>query len=104
MTRRGTSNKNQQPNSKQRGRLKAFLLERDGDGETAPCAGRCGRRLVVAEITLDRWPVSGHDGGTYRRNNVRAMCGPCNSSDGSLQMHIRLGHKVKVTVTIEEGS
>jgi hypothetical protein len=37
--------------------------------------------LDDATITVDRI-VPGRDGGTYRRNNIRPACGPCNSETG----------------------
>lgn len=94
VTRRGSSNKNQQPNSRDRLRLKQHCLDRDGDGVQVKCAGTCGGMVTIATASLDRFPVAGYDGGTYRQSNVRLMCVPCNSSDGSMSMHRRLGHKV----------
>jgi hypothetical protein len=92
---RGTSNKNQMPSAHRRRRLRQHCLDRDGDGTTVACAFGCGLMLVMDTITLDRFPVSGYDGGTYRRENVRAACGPCNSQDGSNRMHIRYGHTLR---------
>lgn len=96
MSRRGTSNKNQMPNSTHRRRLRQHVLDRDGDGVSVACAFGCGVLLTIEVITLDRFPITGRDGGTYRKDNVRAACGSCNSSDGSLRMHARLGHRMKV--------
>jgi hypothetical protein len=33
-------------------------------------------------ITADRWPISGKEGGSYRRDNIRPACLRCNASDG----------------------
>jgi hypothetical protein len=92
---RGTSNKNQTPNSAHRRRLRQHCINRDGNGVTVLCAFGCGVELTVDTATLDRYPLSGHDRGTYRKDNVRAACGSCNSRHGSLDMHVRLGHKVR---------
>ncbi|MCW2950796.1 MAG: hypothetical protein JWN41_1809 [Thermoleophilia bacterium] len=92
---RGTSNSNVKPSWATRKKLKQLCLDRDGDGITVLCAGTCGRRLTFSEVSLDRHPVAGIDGGRYKPDNVRAMCVPCNASDGSLRMHARLGHRLK---------
>lgn len=42
---------------------------------------RCGVLLTVASLTVDRI-IPGCHGGTYRRNNIRPACGPCNSETG----------------------
>ena len=42
---------------------------------------RCGRLLTVDTVTVDRI-VPGCKGGTYRRDNIRPACGPCNSETG----------------------
>lgn len=38
---------------------------------------RCGRLLIFCTLTVDRI-IPGKKGGTYRRNNIRPACGPCN--------------------------
>lgn len=92
---RGTSNKNQTPNSAHRRRLRQHCIDRDGNGTTVLCAFDCGTELTVETATLDRYPIGGHAGGTYRKDNVRAACGSCNSRHGSLDMHVRLGHTIR---------
>lgn len=42
---------------------------------------RCGTLLTVDTVTVDRI-IPGCKGGTYRRNNIRPACGPCNSLTG----------------------
>lgn len=42
---------------------------------------RCGVLLVADTVTVDRI-IPGCRGGTYRRNNIRPACGPCNSETG----------------------
>ena len=34
-------------------------------------------------ITVDRYPVPGIDGGSYRHGNIRPACGTCNSRHGN---------------------
>ena len=58
--------------------LRAWVLRAFGNGNVAPCAG-CGRLLNFQMTTLDRFPIPGKFGGTYRRDNTRPMCQPCNS-------------------------
>lgn len=80
LARRGTSNRNARGSTYDRAARRRFLLAKFGDGETAPCY-RCGVELTGSTITVDRI-VPGRDGGTYRRNNIRPACGPCNSETG----------------------
>jgi hypothetical protein len=47
-----------------------------GNGRTVPCF-HCGRRLRKPQI--DRYPICGHDGGSYRRGNIVPSCKRCNS-------------------------
>lgn len=42
---------------------------------------RCGCLLTVDTVTVDRIKP-GCRGGTYRRDNIRPACGPCNSETG----------------------
>lgn len=63
---------------KKRG-LRAWVLQEFGNGNVAPCAG-CGRLLNNANLTLDRFPVPGKFGGTYRRGNLRPQCARCNNT------------------------
>lgn len=42
---------------------------------------RCGTLLTDGTLTVDRI-IPGCEGGTYRRNNIRPACGPCNSETG----------------------
>lgn len=42
---------------------------------------RCGTLLTVDTVTVDRIKP-GCKGGTYRRDNIRPACGPCNSETG----------------------
>ena len=74
------------------------IVEGKSGGTTVLCAFGCGAELTVETATLDRYPIGGHDGGTYRKDNVRAACGSCNSRHGSLDMHVRLGHNIRSVV------
>lgn len=42
---------------------------------------RCGDLLTEDTVTVDRI-IPGCKGGTYRRDNIRPACGPCNSETG----------------------
>jgi 5-methylcytosine-specific restriction endonuclease McrA len=105
VSRRGTTNGNARGSVKDRERRRAWLVDtyradrdvvvigmRDGRelvldttpgrGEPACRCYRCGRLLTVATVTVDRI-IPGCQGGTYRRENIRPACGPCNSSTGA---------------------
>lgn len=81
---RSTSNSNARGSSYTRRRRKDWLLSPaagfGGDGSTVKCY-RCPTVLDVDTITVDRI-VPGVDGGTYKRDNIRPCCGPCNYSTG----------------------
>lgn len=77
---RGTSNTNARGSSEDRRRRKVFLLNKFGNGKTAPCY-RCPTALDFVTITVDRI-IPGCEGGTYRRDNIRPACAPCNSETG----------------------
>lgn len=104
---RGTTNKNVSGNNEDRRRRRAWLIEtyradvdvwvlangayvevsRELDVlpigvQTACRCYRCGCLLTVETVTVDRI-IPGCYGGTYRRNNIRPACGPCNSSTGA---------------------
>jgi 5-methylcytosine-specific restriction endonuclease McrA len=79
---RGTSNRDKRGNTTDRYRRKVFLLEKHGDGETCTCY-RCPTVLDIRTITVDRI-IPEVDGGTYRRDNIRPACGPCNSETGGM--------------------
>lgn len=50
-------------------------------GQAACRCYRCGALLTVDTVTVDRIRP-GCQGGTYRRENIRPACGPCNSETG----------------------
>lgn len=106
--RRGTSNGNSSGSAETRRRRKRWLLETyraDVDllitpigtvfGSASadyvyegPCTRvpacrcyRCGRLLTFETLTVDRI-IPGCQGGTYRRDNIRPACGPCNEKTG----------------------
>lgn len=101
MTRRGTTNRNQRGNTRDRESRRRWLVETFradvdlnersrfhdsrislGDGTPACRCYRCGSLLTVAMVTVDRI-VPGCHGGTYRRNNIRPSCARCNSETGA---------------------
>lgn len=82
MSGRGTSNSldPSRGNQQQRRARKLWLLATFGDGISAPCVF-CGVALLYSALTVDRI-VPGCQGGTYRAENIRPACGPCNSREG----------------------
>lgn len=40
----------------------------------------CARRLTYRRLEVDRHPLCGHSGGSYRRNNIVPACRRCNAS------------------------
>ena len=60
--------------------LRIWVLHHFGDGETVACVG-CNEDLDRDTLTLDHYPIPAYMGGTYRYDNVRPMCAPCNSSN-----------------------
>jgi len=90
---RGTSDTNSRGSAASRRARKAFLLVTFGDGYTAPCFF-CHFELDWFTLTVDRI-LRGINGGSYKRDNIRPACGACNSSDGSIEMHLRRGHNVR---------
>lgn len=73
---RGSSNKNVAGNSYDRRRRRAWIMETFGNGKTVPCF-HCGRRLR-SRFEVDRYPICGHAGGRYTRDNIVPSCGKCN--------------------------
>ncbi len=84
---RGTTNRNQRGNTKERAARRQWLLDTYGDGVTAPCMiqfdENCLGTVCEGTLTVDRHPVPGIDFGTYDRDNIRPACGPCNSRAGT---------------------
>lgn len=89
---RSTSNGNATGSSTDRRRRKQWLLNTFGDGETAKCELRCHPDCLevvdFGTLWVDRWPIAGVHGGSYRQENIRPSCPVCNMSDGG-----RLGAK-----------
>lgn len=105
VARRGTTNGNARGSVTDRQRRRAWLVAtyranldvlvvrlgngrelrldtRFGQGEPACRCYRCGVLLTADTVTVDRI-IPGCQGGTYRRDNIRPACGPCNSLAGS---------------------
>ena len=74
-------------NTRDRRRRKLWLLSAaagfGGTGRCVPCFW-CSKRLTLGNITTDRFPICGHRGGSYRRNNVVPACLSCNRRRCSL--------------------
>lgn len=91
---RGTSNTNARGSSYARRARKQYLLDQFGDGKTTTCY-RCPAVLDFSTITVDRI-IPGCHGGTYRRNNIRPACSPCNTeTGGKLGADQRAANKLK---------
>lgn len=54
---------------------------------------RCGELLTAEEVSPDRWPVAGVDGGRYVKGNTRPSCESCNTKVGSALGHARKAAK-----------
>jgi 5-methylcytosine-specific restriction endonuclease McrA len=83
VTVRGSTNRSEpsRGDRNQRRKRKQYLLDKFGDGTTAPCS-YCRADLTIETITTDRHPIPGCQGGTYALDNIRPACGPCNSKHG----------------------
>lgn len=93
---RGTSNGNAAGSSYARRRRKLWLLATFGDGTTAPCSfDGCEEVLTFETLTVDRFPVAGVDGGTYKRGNIRPACAFHNSQGGTA---VREARKLRLRV------
>lgn len=83
---RGTTNRNARGSAADRAVRKQWLLDTFGDGKRTQCLLRsspeCARWVTLATISVDRFPLAGCEGGTYRRDNIRPACLPCNSVTG----------------------
>jgi hypothetical protein len=80
--RRGTTNRNVRGSSTDRRRRREWLVQTYGSNGRVLCWRGCGAWLTVDTLTVDRL-VPGCRGGTYRRENIRPACAPCNTSWGS---------------------
>lgn len=81
--RRGTTNRNQRGNTRDREARRRWLVRAyQSDYGSGWCrCYRCGALLTVDTVTVDRI-IPGARGGTYRRNNIRPACARCNSETG----------------------
>lgn len=80
---RGTTNSNARGNTRDRLKRKLWLVINWRSNENALTCRcyRCGVLLTVGTVTIDRI-IPGCRGGTYRRNNIRPACAPCNMETG----------------------
>lgn len=82
---RGSSNSNNRGSAADRRARKVWLLlmfNPELGPDKAMCAYECGTILTLETVTVDRFPLRGADGGSYRRGNIRPACGDCNNADG----------------------
>jgi len=42
----------------------------------------CDKILTLKTLEVDRYPIAGKDGGTYRRGNIVPACWKCNGGRG----------------------
>ena len=63
--------------TRDRKRRKAWLMSTFGDGRSVPCRW-CGKRLTRSVLEVDRHPLPGWAGGSYKRGNIVPACAPCN--------------------------
>lgn len=65
--------------SEARRRRRAYLYEKHAVRGWIPCH-HCGVKMRAGEMQVDRFPVCGHDGGRYTRDNIVPACATCNGS------------------------
>lgn len=103
---RGRRNSNERGGSKDRRARRAWLVTPEagfgGDGTQVPCqapvGGKhrrkpqvCGTMVTAATLFVGRI-VPGHQGGTYRRDNIRPECPRCSCREGQgLTTELRKG-------------
>lgn len=80
------ASRNLRGSAKSRRRRRVWLMEKFGDGQTMPCH-HCGQRLTIEQIEVDRFPICGHSGGRYVRNNIVPSCKPCNGKRCTTAFH-----------------
>jgi hypothetical protein len=79
---RGTTNRNARGSAEARRARRQWLLDAFGDGVRAACSFGCGAVVTLETMSVDRYPIAGVNGGTYRRGNIRPACEPCNYTYG----------------------
>ncbi|QFG11223.1 HNH endonuclease [Gordonia phage CloverMinnie] len=78
---RGRRNSNDRGSAAARRARKQWLLDRDGDGTTAPCH-ECGAVVSFDTMCVDRHPIPGEQGGRYTRDNIAVHCVGCSGRQG----------------------
>jgi hypothetical protein len=73
---RGTSNGNARGSSHDRRVRRAWLMKTFGNGRTVKCFW-CPKQMR-SRFEVDRYPLCGHSGGGYGRNNIVPACSKCN--------------------------
>jgi 5-methylcytosine-specific restriction endonuclease McrA len=74
-------NGNVRGSSYARKRRRAFLLNKFGDGETAPCH-ECGQLVNDETMVVDRI-IPAKFGGRYTRDNIQIHCATCSHRQGA---------------------
>lgn len=80
-TARGTTNTNVRGSAADRRRRKQLLLDRDGDGISAPC-WECDTLVTFETMICDRIKP-GVKGGRYGLGNIRVHCPRCSQRQGA---------------------
>jgi hypothetical protein len=82
--------------------LETFRADVDLDGEPACRCFRCGILLTIETLTVDRIEP-GRDGGTYRRENIRPACQPCNVTIAQYREVTGHAHRASCYETVAPG-
>ena len=76
---RGTNNSSTRGSSYDRRARRAFLSEKFGTASGGVKCFWCDK-VMYEPFEVDRWPVCGHDGGRYTRDNIVPSCSSCNNN------------------------
>jgi hypothetical protein len=89
--RRGSSNSTVRGSAEARTRRHAWIVETFSVGGVLLCQ-RPGCEVPLLEdgpqgerFEVDRWPMTGRQGGGYVRGNIRPICQPCNLELGNAE-------------------
>lgn len=91
MSPRGTSNSATRGSSYDRQARRAWLMEKFGhpSGKTIKCFW-CPK-VMRTRWEVDRYPICGHDGGRYTRDNIVPACPRCNKNRCTVAKKCRVG-------------
>ena len=105
---RQTSNKNQRGGSADRKARRYWLASPKtgfgGDGVSVECAFDGCTTIVRADdgsMWVDRFPIPGRDGGTYKHGNIRPSCAMCQTREGAYTAQAAMRDKKAQAPTME---